>query len=96
MGMEITVARAEIDLAALLAKLAAEGFASSIMMVDNQLRMPNAAAPAAWHDVRLKTPGGTVTLTRRGGAIAVMVFGNADAALQEAQKRVAAAANALP
>lgn len=96
MGMEVVVPRTEVDLAALLSELAREGFASTIMMVDNQLRMPNAAPPESWRDVRLKTPAGTVTLNRRPTGIAVLVFGNADAALQAAQHRVAAAAGRLP
>lgn len=89
MGMEITVARTELDLGALLGKLAETGFLATILMVDGQLRMPNAPPPQAWRDVRIKTPAGTVTINRRPTGFAVLVFGNADAALQSAQRRIA-------
>ncbi len=86
MGMEIVVA-ATGQLAPLLQKLGD----CSLIMVDGGLVMPSAPPPEKWHEVRLKTPAGTVTLKRRGGGIAVVVFGNADAVLQEAQRRIAEA-----
>ena len=58
-------------------------------MVDGVLQMPAAIVPETWRDLRLRFPVGTVTLTRRGADVAVVVFGNADAPLQAAQAAVA-------
>lgn len=91
MGNEVVVAGAdEARLPGALARLGAWG-PTVVLMVDGQLRMPNAPLPEAWSDVRLRTPGGTVSVKKRPGGLAVVVFGNADAALEEAQRRVAAA-----
>jgi hypothetical protein len=90
MGQSLTVAGA-IALDALVAALAQAGAPSQIVMVDGALTMPNAAPPSAWHDVRLRTPAGTLALKRAaGGSVDVVVFGNADAALLAMQSRVAA------
>ena len=91
MGMTLEVARSadEISLKALLAALAAEAFPTSIMMIDGQLVMPTAEAPPGWRDLRLRTPAGTVTVARREAGVAVVVFGNADEAMQAAQRKVA-------
>jgi hypothetical protein len=65
-------------------------------MVDNALVRPSAPPPAEWSEVRLRTPAGMITLRRQAGGIALVVFGNADAALQTAQRRVADAVRAAP
>jgi hypothetical protein len=95
-GLERQVARAadSIDIAAVLERLKARNFPSSVMMIDGQLVMPAAALPPGWRDLRLRTPGGTVTVARRPAGVAVLVFGNADASLQEAQRVVAEAIEA--
>ena len=90
MGLEIKVDGAA-DVAQAIARLAGEGFPCAVLMVDGQLVMPRAPLPAAWREVRLKTPAGMVTLARKADGIAVLVFGNADAPLVAAQERVAAA-----
>ena len=59
-------------------------------MVDGQLTLPGAPVPPGWVEVRLRTPAGMVTLARKT-AIAVKVFGNADAALLETRDRIARA-----
>jgi hypothetical protein len=87
--MDLLVARAgALDLARLLERLADSGLPSTVMMVDNQLHAPGAAV-GNWQDVRLRTPAGMVTLKRRPDGIAVIVFGNADDALQRAQRLIA-------
>jgi len=58
-------------------------------MVDGALHAPSAPIPDGWRDVRLKTYAGAVTIKRREDGIAVIVFGNADAALQAAQRTIA-------
>ena len=93
MGLEVFVARpgATCPLDALVATLAARGVVATVMMVDNQLCMPGAPIRADWSDARLRTAAGTVTLRRRPDGVALLVFGNADPALQEAQRQIAAA-----
>jgi hypothetical protein len=90
MGMELVVATSGTpSLSALLVRLEAAGLASTVVMVDNALVHPRSQPPAEWQDVRLKTPAGTLTLRRRADGVAVVVFGNADPALQSAQRKVA-------
>jgi hypothetical protein len=87
--MDLLVARADApDLSRLVSRLNALGLPSTVMMVDNQLHAPGAPI-ARWQDVRLRTPAGMVTLKRRPDGIAVVVFGNADEALQRAQRLIA-------
>lgn len=86
MGMERLVPGEPPPLVELVAKVKAIGM---VVMVDNQFLPPGAPLPARWNDVRVKTPAGTVTITRRDGAVAVVVWGNADAALKAAQDQIA-------
>lgn len=90
MGLELTVDGAR-PLAEALAQLAAGGAPSAIVMIDGALVMPGAAPPPSWSDVRLKTPAGTFALKRRGDAVSVVAFGNADEAARAMQERIAAA-----
>jgi hypothetical protein len=95
MGIDINVAKAgPYPLGPLLEKLSASGLPSEILMIDGAL-VPPGAAPAEWRDVRLRTPAGSITLTRRPAGISVVVFGNADEALQDAQRRIAQLIEAL-
>jgi hypothetical protein len=96
MGMELVVARASCDVAALLARLASAGLPSTIVMIDGALVMPTAAPPATFRDLRLKTPAGTLALKQRPDGFAIVAFGNSDAALQSAQQLVADSLRALP
>ncbi len=89
MGKELVVDAGEAALGRAIARLAGAGMAVAVQMIDGALVPPNAQPPAAWREVRLRTPAGTVTLRRREGAVAVTVFGNADAALEAAQRAVA-------
>src|SRR4051794_8943953 len=101
MGLEVVVpwgspeagiaGAAPCPLAPLLTKLAADGLPAAVAMLDGALHSPLAPLPDDWRDVRLKTAAGTVTLTRKPGAIAVVVFANADDALKAAQAKIAAA-----
>ena len=90
MGLEVVVPRlASVGLATLLDRLAAAGLPSSLAMVDNVLQGPGATPPVAWRDARLRTPAGVVTLRRVPSGVAVVVFGNADDALRDAQRTIA-------
>jgi hypothetical protein len=88
MGMEQVVACDRVDFVALLAALAAHGANGMVAMVDGVLQMPGTKVPESWRDVRLRFPAGTLTLARRDGGVAVVVFGNADARLQELQRQI--------
>ena len=93
MGMELAVQRSAdgVSIRGVLEVLSRGGMVCTVMMVDGQLVMPGSEPPAGWRDVRLRTPSGMVTVTRKPTGLSVVVFGNADAALQEAQRRVAEA-----
>jgi hypothetical protein len=93
LGQEILV-DAPRPLAEALAALAAAGEGCQILMVDGQLVLPAAAPPSAWGEIRLRSAAGMVTLRRRGDGIAVLVFGNASAALLALRDRIAAALGA--
>jgi hypothetical protein len=60
----------------------------SVLMVDNQLHAPGAPLPAGWRDVRLRTPAGMLSLKRRDGGVAIVVFGNAAPELVEMQRQI--------
>jgi hypothetical protein len=90
MGLTNSVAvRGAPDLRALLDDLERAGLPSALLMIDNQLVAPGAPPPAAWHDVRLTTPAGTIALKLDGGRVRLTVFGNADGALLAARDRIA-------
>jgi hypothetical protein len=96
-GLEIVVPRDRpLPLRPVLDALGAAGVPAVVAMADNALRAPGAPPPEDWRDVRLRTPAGMVTLRRQGDGIAVLVFGNADAALQAAQRAVAEAVRTAP
>ncbi len=95
MGLEAMVPlEGPCPLAPVLERLAAAGLPTTVVMVDGTLQAPAAPLPDAWREVRLKTPAGMVTLARRPSAVAVVVFGNASAELQQAQRAVADALRA--
>jgi hypothetical protein len=86
MGLDVTV-----DGARPLAEALAALPDVSIVMIDGALVMPGATPPATWSDVRVKTPAGTFALKRRGDAVSVVAFGNADAAALAMQEKLASA-----
>jgi hypothetical protein len=91
MGLTHSVAvRGAPDLRALLAGLERAGLPSVLLMVDDQLVPPRAPPPAAWRDVRLKTPAGMIALKLDGERVHLTVFGNADGPLLAARDRIAA------
>jgi hypothetical protein len=106
MGLEVVVpwgspeagvaGAAPCPLPPLLEKLAKAGLPAAVAMLDGALHMPTAPLPEDWREVRLKTAAGTLTLARKPGAIAVVVFANADEPLKEAQAKVAAALFSSP
>jgi hypothetical protein len=96
-GLEIVVLRDRpLPLGPVLDALGKAGVPAVVAMVDNALRPAGAPPPEEWRDVRLRTPAGMVTLRRQTTGIAVLVFGNADAALQAAHRVVADAVRSAP
>jgi hypothetical protein len=91
MGLELIVAVEEPRLDALIERLAADGLTAMVVMIDGALVAPGSPPPAGWREARLRTPAGTITLARRPGGVAVVVFGNAGEDLRRAQEQVAAA-----
>jgi hypothetical protein len=81
----------EVDGARAIGEALAKLTDAVIVMVDNQLVLPTAPPPATWSDIRLKTPAGIFSLKRRGGAVSVVAFGNADDHVIAMQERIAAA-----
>jgi hypothetical protein len=91
MGLEQTVTipdGAALPWAALVERLAVHGFPVHLRMIDGLPAFPDEQPPDDWRELRAGTPAGMVTLRRTPAGVGVVVWGNADAALQ-------AAANAL-
>jgi len=86
--MDLFVGGEGVPLGVLLSRLRDEGVTATVIMVDGQLHAPGAAVPDGWRDVRLKTPAGMLSVKRRDGGVAIVVFSNADAALVEMQRRI--------
>ena len=92
MGLELVAAGAAArSLPSIAAALAAAEIAAVVVMIDGALVAPGPLADSAWRDVRVRAQEGTLTLQKRGADVAVVVFGNADAALRDLQARVVAA-----
>ena len=87
MGQE-QIVRSARSLSEVLTEL---GPAAAIVMVDGNLVMPSAPAPAVWNEVRLKTAAGMITLRRREADVALLVFGNATPDLLAMRERIAGA-----
>lgn len=64
--------------------LARSGFAVQMRMIDSELAFPDELPPAAWRELRLGTLGGMVTVRKSANAVALVTWGNADAALLQA------------
>lgn len=71
--------------------LAAEGLLCQVVMVDGALVAPAAPLVAGWREARLRTPAGMITLQQEGDEVALVVFGNADAATLAIRERLARA-----
>jgi uncharacterized membrane protein YfcA len=64
--------------------LATRGFAVQLRMIDGELSLPDEEPPPDWHELRLGTPLGMVTVRREAERVEFVTWGNADAALQQA------------
>jgi hypothetical protein len=64
--------------------LAGRGFPVQVRMIDGELAFPDEAPPDAWHELRVGTPQGMVTLRREPDRVLVVTWGNADGPLLQA------------
>jgi hypothetical protein len=53
-------------------------------MIDGQLAFPDEQPAESWTELRIGTPDGMVTIRREADRVRLAVWGNADAALQQA------------
>src|SRR5262249_52240782 len=74
---------------AVRALLASRGFAVQMGMIDGELAFPDEEPAATWHELRLGTPHGVVTIRREDDRLHFIVWGNADAGLLRAQNTLA-------
>ena len=87
MGMEQSVSFAGPTIPAYPAVrdfLGQRGFLLQMGMIDGQLAFPDELPEENWHELRLRTPQGMVTLRRDGARLIFVTWGNADAAMLQA------------
>jgi hypothetical protein len=60
------------------------GYAVQMRMIDGQLAFPDETPPEDWHELRLGTSGGMITVRRQGNAVELVTWGNADEAMRHA------------
>src|SRR5262245_22894775 len=90
MGMEqvATFSGAAPSWPAIRNRLAAAGLTPQMRMIDNLPAFPDEEPEEIWQELRLGLATGMVTLRREPGRIRVIVWGNADPALQRDQEAV--------
>jgi len=93
MGIErvVTFSGAEPPWSAIRGRLAVAGITPQMRMIDNMPAFPDDEPEGSWTELRISLGGGMVTLRRETGQIRVVVWGNADAALQRDQETIAQA-----
>lgn len=90
---EIIVPNADaVSLQDVVTRLRADGVGdATVVVVDGELLPPGSPLPPDWRDARVRTAEGSVTLARRSGDMAVVVFGRPSSSLRAMQHRVARA-----
>ncbi len=63
---------------------AARNYPVKMMMIDGELSFPDEQPPETWHELRVGTPQGMVTLRREADAIRLVTWGNASGPLLSA------------
>lgn len=71
--------------------LGARGVVPQMRMIDNMPAFPDEEPEPTWGEIRLSLGHGMLTVRRQGGALHVIVWGNADAALLQDQDVLVAA-----
>jgi hypothetical protein len=90
MGMEqaVTFPQAIPTWIAVQALLAGRGYPVQMRMIDGQLAFPDETPPDAWHELRIGTPQGMVTVRREDQRLVFVTWGNADAEMRQAWNAV--------
>ena len=65
-------------------RLAEHGYAVQVRMIDGLPAFPDEQPPDDWHELRVGTPAGMVTLRRTPAGVGVVTWGNAGPDLQRA------------
>ena len=92
MGMDLRVSFGERQLPTwptVVAAMSARGWALSMRMIDNELAFPDEAPPESWRELRVGADGAMVTARRVGDGVALVAWGNADAAQRRLWHRLA-------
>jgi len=92
MGLELVVqtpAQPCLTWPRLREALAHRGLPAQLRMIDGELAFPDEVPPDDWRELRVSLPAGMVTLARTPDAIRCIVWGNADAALQQQWRELA-------
>jgi hypothetical protein len=65
-------------------RLTEQGIPLQLRMIDGQLAFPDETPHETWHELRISLPSGMVTLRREEDGLRLVIWGNAELALQEA------------
>jgi hypothetical protein len=76
------------DWASIRAQLARVGESGQLRMIEGLPAFPDEEPPADWHEVRVGTAAGMVTVRRSPGVLTCVVWGDADPALNAAWAKV--------
>jgi hypothetical protein len=94
MGLEIRIRTSDespIAWPSVRDRLIELGDTPRLTMIDGELAFPDEEPPSAWRELRIGLIGGMVTVRRLPDGVAVVVWGNADAALIRSWKMAALA-----
>jgi hypothetical protein len=80
---------ANFDWAKFCRLLAAKNLPIQLRMIDGELSFPDETPPESWRELRVSCAAGMLTLRRDAAGIAVVTWGNADAALRQGWNAVA-------
>ncbi len=69
---------------AVSALLAGRGFPVALRMINGELAFPDEVPGESWHELRLGTPQGMVTVRREADQVILVTWGTGDPALLEA------------
>ena len=92
MGMDLRVSfggKESPTWPAVAAAMAARGWAVTMRMIDNELAFPDETPPESWREIRVGADGAMVTVRRTGDGVALVAWGNADAAQRRLWNRLA-------
>jgi hypothetical protein len=92
MGMDQTVSfpgRPAPRWPAVAELLKQRGFPAQVRVIDGELAFPDEVPPEGWHELRMGTPLGMVTVRRQAGKLTFVTWGNADAPMRQAWNALA-------